>query len=127
MNELDVRMFFQEKPGAYDLYEAFREKVLALYPETEIRVQKSQISFYNRHMFACVSMARVRKASELPPVYIVVTFGLGRPAESSRIAAKTRPYPGRWTHHAVVSRGEELDEELFAWIREAYAFAGRKR
>ena len=36
------------------------------------------------------------------------------------------PYPNRWTHHVVVSRLEELDEELMDWLREAYDFAQNK-
>ena len=48
------------------------------------------------------------------------------PLFSGRVAAKTEPYPGRWTTHIVVGRAEEVDEELFAWVREAYDFAERK-
>lgn len=30
------------------------------------------------HLFSCVSFAKVRKAKDRPPVYIVVTFGTGK-------------------------------------------------
>ena len=91
-----------------------------------IKVQKSQITFYNKHLFACVSYARVRKKAQLPPCYIVVTVGLARRVESPRIAVATEPYPGRWTHHIVVSSLEEIDDELMGWIKEAAAFAAAK-
>ena len=39
----------------------------------------------------------------------------------------TEPYPGRWTHHLLVSTPEELDGQLLAWLQEAYAFAQSKR
>ena len=48
------------------------------------------------------------------------------PLDSARVAVKTEPYPGRWTHHIVVSRPEELDPELYSWIRASYDFADRK-
>ena len=56
----------------------------------------------------------------------MLTLGLLAPPESDRVAAKTEPYPGRWTTHFVISRLSDLDEELFAWVRQAYAFAAQK-
>ena len=55
------------------------------------------------------------------------TLGLPAPLDSARVAVKTEPYPGRWTHHIVLSEIAELDEELFAWIEESYAIAAAKR
>ena len=56
----------------------------------------------------------------------MLTLGLPFPLDSGRVAVKVQPYPGRWTHHIVISSTEELDAELLAWIREAYAFADAK-
>ena len=100
----------------YPLYEAFQEKLLLRYPETRIKVQRSQISFYNRHLYACVSFLRVKRLAELPENYFVLTLGLPAPLESERAAAKTEPYPGRWTTHFVLHRTADLDEELFEWV-----------
>ena len=36
--------------------------------------------------------------------------------ESARTAAKTEPYPGRWTAHFVISGPSDLGEEMFGWI-----------
>ena len=96
------------------------------FPCVNRRVQKTQITFYNRHVFACVSFARVKKKAELPEGYLVITIGLPAPLESPRIAVKTEPYPNRWTHHIVISRPEELDGELTDWIRASYDFAEAK-
>ena len=90
------------------------------------RVQKTQISYSNRYIFACVSFARVKRKAELPNGSLVLTIGLSAPLNSNRIAQKSEPYPGRWTHHIVISRPEELDEELLGWIWEAYNFADKK-
>lgn len=45
----------------------------------------------------------------------------------TRVDIATEPYPGRWTHHLLVSTSEELDGQLLAWLQEAYAFAQSKR
>jgi len=122
----DSLLFFNRQPGAYALYEALVTKLLERYPDTGIRVQKTQISFSNRYMFACVSLQRVKKKAELPEPYIVLTLGLPYPLDSGRVAVKTEPYPGRWTTHIVIGSADELDVELFEWVREAYDFAERK-
>lgn len=59
MDELTLQ-FFDAHPGALPLYEAFKTCVTDLVPDVRIKVQKTQISFYNRHLFACVSFARIR-------------------------------------------------------------------
>ncbi|MEJ5964591.1 DUF5655 domain-containing protein [Flavonifractor porci] len=118
--------FFQQDLQALPLYEQFRNQVLQIIPGTHIKVQKSQISFYNRHMFACVSFAKVRKANERPPHYIVITFGLAHCLESHRIDAATEPYPNYWTHHMLIATPDEIDDELMGWIHEASIFSARK-
>ncbi len=122
----DTLLFFEGHREALALYERFEDMLYAALPDVNKRVQKTQITFCSRHVFACVSFARVRRKAELPPGYMVVTLGLPLPLASGRIAVKTEPYPGRWTHHIVVSRPEDLDGELFSWIREAHAFANSK-
>ena len=54
-------------------------------------------------------------------------LGLPEKLESSRAAVATEPYPGRWTHHILVTAPEEIDGELLAWLRQAYEFAESKR
>ena len=122
----DTIIFFSKQPDALPLYEAFADAVTKLYPETEIRVQKTQISFYDVHMFACVSFVRVKKKKELPDPYLVVTLGMPYPLESPRVAVKTEPYPGRWTTHIVIGETEEIDGELLSWLKEAHDFAKNK-
>jgi len=128
MRELDgdTLLFFGGHMDALEVYRAFEELLCEAFPNVNKRVQKTQISFYNRHVFACVSFARVKRKAELPKGWMTLTLGLPAPLESPRVAVKSEPYPGRWTHHFVLSRPEELDAELTAWVREAYAFAESK-
>ena len=126
MNE-NLLLFFEKKPDAFLLYQKLEERICSEVEDVRIKVQKTQISFYNRHLFACVSFARVRKKENCPDSYIVVTFGLDHKVESSRIDMATEPYPDRWTHHVLISEQSEIDDELMEWIREASQFSAGKR
>ena len=59
----------------------------------------------------------VRRKKGWPEHCLLISFGLGRQVADPRIAVAAEPYPGRWTHHVVLSRPEELDETLLAWLR----------
>lgn len=122
----DELIFFDRNPEAFPIYEVFVEKLFEMFPSTSMRVQKTQITFSNRHVYACVSFTRVKKKTELPDPYIVITLGLSYPLESDRVAVKTEPYPVRWTIHLVVSSESELDDELFTWVRQAYDYSESK-
>ena len=124
--DADTLMFFDQHMDVLPLYQAFEEILFDSFSVVNKRVQKTQITFSNRHIFACVSFARVKRKVELPMRYIVITLGLPAPLDSERVAVKTEPYPGRWTHHIVVSSPEELDEELLSWMKTAYTFADAK-
>ena len=124
--DTDTLLFFDKNPSALLLYEVFETKIYELFPAAKKRVQKTQISFSNRHIFACVSFARVKKKAELPSLYLVITLGLPYPLDSDRVAAKAEPYPGRWTTHIVIGTADEIDDELFSWIHQAYVFSETK-
>ena len=121
----DILAFFHEHAEAFSLYEPLEARLLA-FPGTSIRVQKTQITFSNRHVYACASFLRVRRKAALPDPYLVLTLGMPYPLESGRVAVKTEPYPGRWTTHILLSRPDELDEALFSWAKEAYDFVLNK-
>ena len=122
----DILFFFDKHMNALPLYEAFERRVLNEIENVRIKVQKSQISFYNKHLFTCVSFARIRKKKDCPPAYIVITLGLDHRLQSPRIEVATEPYPNRWTHHLLLSNVREVDDELMSWIKEAAAFSDSK-
>lgn len=125
-SEWDAALFFDAVPGAYGLYRAFADAVAARWPDASCRVQKTQITFTNPGVFACLSLLRAKRKAELPDPWITITLGLPFRLTSPRAAAQTEPYPGRWTTHIVVGAPEEIDEELMGWVEQAYAFASRK-
>ena len=122
----DTLHFFELQKEALPLHEALEARILDEIPDVRIKVQKSQISFYNRHLFGCISFLRVKKKKEMPLCYIVVTIGLARKLESPRVAVATEPYPDRWTHHIVVSDRDQIDDQLMDWLKEAAAFSDQK-
>lgn len=122
----DILFFFDGKPAELALYEALFRRMEEVFPDASVKVQKSQISFYGRHLFGAVSLP-LRRKKNWPEHCIVVTIGLSRPLESPRTAVSVEPYPGRWTNHVLISEAAQVDEELLEWLKEAWAFAESKR
>ena len=123
--EADVLRYFDQKPQEAALYEALFQRLCGAVPDASVKVQKSQISFYGRRLFAAASIP-VRRKRSWPEHCLLVTFGLAFRLDSPRIAVAVEPYPNRWTHHVVIDRPEQLDEELMGWVRDAYDFAQSK-
>lgn len=124
--EADLGLYFAGRPLELALYEVLFRAMDTAFPNGRVKVQKSQVSFYGRHLFAAASLP-VRRKKDWPAHCLLVTFGLEHPLSSSRIAAATEPYPNRWTHHVVVARPEDVDEELLGWLEEAWTFSEHKR
>lgn len=124
--EMDTLLFFDAHRAALPLFAALEETIFERFPEAKKRVQKTQITYCHRHVFACVSFARVKRKAELPETWLTLTLGLPYPLESERVAVKTEVYPGRWTTHFVIGAKEELDAELLEWLEQAYAFSESK-
>lgn len=121
----DILRVFEKAPGALPLYEAGEAMILQAFPDAKRRVTKTQVGFFNRYGFAWL-WPPLRKIKGRPGLYIVLTFGLGRREAHPRIVEAVEPYPGRFTHHVLISSPEELDAQVLAWLQEAYAFALHK-
>ena len=123
----DLLAYFEGHDREHALYLALVSALEQTLPENfSVRVQKSQISFYGRHLFGAASIP-MRRKKDWPRECLVVTVGLDRPLNSPRSAVSVEPYPGRWTNHILITRPEEVDGELMEWLREAHNFALRKR
>ena len=128
MPELDPRTarFCDSHLEALPLYAGLLCGVRRIGPAVQEKVCKAQISLSCGRVFACASFLLFLPKAKLPPASCVLTLGLSAPLLSPRVAAKTEAYPGRWTHHIVLSRREDLDAELFSWICQALDFAQKK-
>ncbi len=124
--DAETLLFFDPHPEALPLYEVLEEKIREACPEMLKRVQKTQITFTGRYVFAAVSFLRAKRKADMPDPFITLTLGLPCPLESERAAALSEPYPGRWTVHIVIGKKEEIDEELLNWVRAAWIFAESK-
>lgn len=125
MNE-KAKEFFREVPQAFYLYQTLEQKILDRFPDVQTKVQKTQISFVNKHPFVFVWLP-IRKIKNRPEVYVIVSFGSSRPIKSPRIEESVEPYPNRWTHHLILQNIKEIDSQLMGWIQEAYDDAQRKK
>jgi len=123
MMDANEIFFFNKIPEALPLYEAIRDVICSEFEYVTIKVQKTQITFSNKHGFAFVSYRKIKGHSG---VYIIFTLGLNRRLEHPRVLVATEPYPGRWTHHIIIQSEGEVDAELKEWIAEAYFFAMMK-
>lgn len=117
----DELLFFDVRPYLLPIYGALREAVFSLCPGAAVKVSKTQISFYDRHMFAMASLPR-RQGER----HLLVSLGMPEPIVSPRVSFVSEPYPGRWTCHIPVSAPEEIDGELLGWLEEAHRFTVQK-
>lgn len=121
----DLLLFFDKMPEALPLYEAVASKILTNLTDVRVKIQKSQITFANKHGFAFVSLP-VRRRKGWPNICIIVSFGLSERVDHPRIEVATEPYPNRWTHHVIVQSVDDIDEQLLLWITQAYNFSLNK-
>lgn len=121
----DEIAFFNRMPQMLPLYAALREKLERAYPDMDVRVARTQISFRNRHVFAMASLPW-RRVKGWPEAYLLVSFGLPCRKESPRIAQAVEAYPNRWTHHVLVVAEDEIDDTLMSWLDEAFWFSAAK-
>ena len=55
----DILFFFDKHMDALPLYEAFEQRVMNEIENVRIKVQKTQVSFYNKHSFARIRKKRI--------------------------------------------------------------------
>lgn len=123
--ESDLLFYFDGMPLELSLYETLFAQMASRFPQASVKVQKSQISFYAKHLFAAVSLP-VRRKRDWPEHCILFTFGLGAQLSHPRIAVAVEPYPHRWTHHVVISQSSQIDQALLSWLDDAYNFSMQK-
>ena len=92
--ESDVLAYFDGRPGELALYEAFFRRMCAQFPACSVKVQKSQISFYHRRLFAAASLPVRRKkglAQDLHPGDLRALPPVGLPPRGRGGGALSQP------------------------------------
>ena len=116
----DAGMFFDGHPAELALYEALFRRMDGAFPEGTVKVQKSQISFYGRHLFAAASLP-VRRRKDWPKMCLMVPVGLPYRLDSPRVVAASEPYPD-----GLAAGGMGLcGEQAMRYTREELAEARR--
>lgn len=71
--EADVLRYFSANPMEQAFYEVLVRQMDACMPEVSVKVQKSQISFYDRHLFAAASIPLRRRKDGLKTCLLVTS------------------------------------------------------
>lgn len=113
-----LEQLFAGRPAALELFHVTRAVIESFGPVL-MEVMKTQVSFGAKTKFAWVWLPQmwIRKQ---PENGIVLTFALNRRIGDSRVKEVVEPRPGRFTHHVVIRTEADLDNEVRAWLREAY-------
>lgn len=103
------------------LFDALLPRVEAL-GDVALRVTRSQVAFRRRRGFAWAWIpARYLRGKVAP---LVLSVALGRRDPSPRWKQVVEPRPGRFMHHLELREAADIDDEVAAWLREAWAGAG---
>lgn len=117
--------FFAGQPLAQQLFAGVRRELAAIAlrassanGEASSRVGKSQIAFRRRRAFAWVWMPGRYLRGRVAP--LVLSISLPRRDESPRWKEVVEPARGRFIHHLELYADGDIDDEVRAWLQEAW-------
>ena len=109
--------FFAESPFGVQVFEEVRRRLDGFGP-FEVRVTSTQVAFRRRMAFAY--LWRPGQHLRNPGADVVLSIALGRHDGSPRWKEVAHPSPKHWMHHLEVHDLADLDDEVTAWLQEAY-------
>lgn len=117
--QIPLEQFFADRSGlARELFDTVAAAVETIGPAT-IRATKSQVAFRRRVAFAWTWAPEQYLSREgLAP--LVLSVGLRRHDASPRWKQVVEASAGRFVHHLELHSEEEIDDEVIAWLREAW-------
>jgi hypothetical protein len=116
-----MEAFFSLYPASRQIFNALLEAV-QIFGQVEVQVKKSQVAFCRKKIFARVWVPEQYLHRGAAPLVLTLSFRIRDP--SARWKEVVEPYPGRFTHHLELYDAGEIDDEVIAWLREAWAAAG---
>ena len=120
-----VEGLFESYPFSYRLFKVVREFIESL-GTVKTQATKTPISFSTKTGFAGVWLPQMW-IKNAPENSIVLSFGLGRRVIHPNIKESKEPYPGRWTHHVVIEKESDFDDNVRAWLHEAFEFSQNRK
>ncbi len=87
-----------------------------------VKVSKTQIAFVNRRQFAWVWLP-LPWDKRRPSNSIVLSFALSKQIKDKQIVQAVQPYPGRWMHHIIIEKENDINDKVRKWLSQAYDLA----
>jgi hypothetical protein len=112
--------FFRGREESRRIFEELSAAVESM-AAVEVRVTKSQVAFRRRTAFAWAWMPDVYLGGGHAP--LVLTLALRRRDPSPRWKQVVEPAPGRFTHHMELYSPDAIDDQVRAWLAEAWQAA----
>jgi hypothetical protein len=112
---------FAGSPTGLAIHDRVAE-VLAGFGDVESRTSRSQVAFRHGRGFAYVWRPGQYVRSEVPAV---LSIALPREVASERVKEVVHPSPHVWMHHLELDDVSQVDDEVRAWLEEAWAHAAR--
>lgn len=115
--------------GPEDLFDGFPrslavcravEGAVSSIGDASVVASKSQVAFRRRRGFAYVWRPGQYVDSEVPAV---LSVALPREVVSDRFKEVVHPSTHVWMHHLELDDAAQVDDQVRAWLREAYAAA----
>jgi hypothetical protein len=107
---------FSGHPLGLKLYQAAAE-VIEAFGDVEQRATKSQVAFRVKRGFAFVWRPGQYVNSEVPAV---LSIALPRRVNSPRVKSVVHVSDRVWMHHLELSAVDDIDDEVVAWLMEAF-------
>ena len=117
MSEQPPEEFFAGHPDAMAVYRRVLSMARELGP-VEVRVSRSQVAFRRRTGFAYLWLPG--RWLRRPSAEVVLSIALARPDGSARFKQVAHPAPSVWMHHMEIRDLAQLDDQVRAWLREAF-------
>jgi hypothetical protein len=117
---MEIDEFFAGRQESKEIFDALCKAILSL-GSVKSRISKSQIAFQRRTTFAWAwTPDRYLRGKQAP---LVLTIGLRHRDPSPRWKEVVKPAPGRFTHHLELYSVADIDNQIRAWLKEAWTEA----
>lgn len=113
--------YFAEHEESWHLFVALHTRIIAL-DSVELKVTKSQVAFRRRKAFAWAWIPGKYLRGQTAP--LVLSVALRCRDSSPRWKEIVGPRPGSFMHHLELYSDLEIDEQVQAWLIEAWQGAG---
>ncbi len=112
--------YFEGRATSRQLFDSLRGVIESI-GTAEIRVTKSQVAFWRRKAFAWAWIPGKYLHGRGAP--LVLTLSFRHRDASPRWKEIVEPAPGRFTHHLELYSASDIDDEVRAWLQEAWTEA----